>query len=70
MHMLPQMEKLFEIYTQYRRVWNRQISYIQKISSAEAGVLDAAGAWTEKAGDRHVNADGGLFEALGRGGKS
>ena len=66
--MLPQMEKLFEIYTQYRRVWNRQISYIQKISSAEAGVLDAAGAWTEKAGDRHVNADGGLFEALANAG--
>lgn len=66
--MLPQMEKLFEIYTQYRRVWNRQISYIQKISSAEAGALDAAGAWTEKAGDRHVNADGGLFEALANAG--
>lgn len=66
--MLPQMEKLFEIYTQYRRVWNRQISYIQKISSAEAGVLDAAGAWTEKAGDHRVNADSGLFEALAEAG--
>ena len=66
--MLPQMEKLFDIFTQYRRVWNRQISYIQKISSAEAGALDAAGAWTEKAGDRHVNADGGLFEALANAG--
>lgn len=66
--MLPQMERLFDIYTRYRRVWNRQVSYIQKVSSAEAGVLDAAGHWTEKAGDRHVNADKGLFEALAEAG--
>ena len=65
---LPQMEKLFDIYTQYRRIWNRQVSYIQKISSAEAGVLDAAGRWTEKAGDRHVNADRGLFKTLAKAG--
>lgn len=66
--MLPQMEKLFDIYAKYRRVWNRQISYIQKISSAEAGMLDAAGRWTEKAGDRKVNADSGLFKALAEAG--
>ena len=62
--MLPEMERLFEVYTKYRRVWNRQINYIQKISSAEAGKLDAEGRWTEKAGDRKVNADAGLFNAL------
>ena len=66
--MLPQMEKLFDIYAKYRRIWNRQISYIQKISSAEAGKLDAAGRRTEKAGDRHVNADKGLFRALEKAG--
>ena len=66
--MLPQMEKLFNIYSKYRRVWNRQISYIQKISSAEAGVLDAMGRWTEKAGDRHVKADSGLFKELAKAG--
>ena len=62
--MLPQMEKLYEVYTRFRRVWNRQVSYIQKISSAEPGVLDAAGRMNEKAGDRHVNADTELFRAL------
>lgn len=62
--MLPEMEQLFEVYTKYRRVWNRQINYIQKISSAEPGKLNAEGRWTEKAGDRNVNADAGLFNAL------
>lgn len=62
--MLPEMEQLFEVYTKYRRVWNRQINYIQKISSAEPGKLNAEGCWTEKAGDRNVNADAGLFNAL------
>lgn len=62
--MLPEMERLFEVYTKYRRVWNRQINYIQKISSAEPGKLYAEGRWTEKAGDRNVNADAGLFNAL------
>ena len=62
--MLPQMEQLFEIYTRFRRVWNRQISYIQKISSAEPGRLDAAGPWTLKAGNKTVDADVELLEAL------
>lgn len=62
--MLPQMEQLFVIYTHFRRVWNRQISYIQKISSAEPGRLAAAGPWTLKAGNKTVEADGELLGAL------
>ena len=65
-NMLPEMEKLFDVYAKYRRVWNRQISYIQKISSSEPGILAASGRWTEKAGDRSVKADAGLFRALAR----
>ena len=61
-----QIEWLFDIYSKYRRIWNRQISYIQKISSAEPGKLHAEGRWTEKAGDRHVKADAGLFKALAK----
>ena len=65
---LPQIEKLFDIYTKYRRIWNRQISYIQKISSAEKGNLDAMGQWKEKAGDHYVNADANLFKELEKAG--
>lgn len=65
---LPQIERLFDIYSKYRRIWNRQISYIQKISSAEAGKLDAMGGWKEKAGDRYVNADANLFKELAEAG--
>ena len=62
--MLPQIDRLFAVYTKYRPVWNRQVGYIQKISSAEPGVLDAAGAPTEKADNRSVTADAGLLRAL------
>ena len=63
-NMMPEIRKLFDVFTKYRRVWNRQISYIQKISSAEPGILGASGRWTEKAGDKNVTADTGLLHAL------
>ena len=65
---LEDIDKLFQIYAAYRRVWNRQISYIQKVSSSEPGVLDAEGALTEKAGNKHVTADPGLLKALAQAG--
>ena len=65
---LPQIEQLFDVYTRYRRIWNRQVSYIQKISSAGAGELDAAGQWTEKAGGWYVSADADLFRELAKAG--
>lgn len=58
------IDSLFEIYSRYRRIWNWQISYIQKISSSEAGNLWAEGALTEDAGNKHVEADLRLFDAL------
>jgi hypothetical protein len=67
-NMMPEIRKLFDVFTKYRRVWNRQISYIQKISSSEPGMLDASGRWTEKAGDRNVKADAGLLDALAKAG--
>ena len=65
---LPEIDKLFKVYSSHRRVWNQQISYIQKISSAEAGALDAAGKLTEKAGNKRVTADADLLRALERAG--
>lgn len=61
---LPDIEKLFEVFSRFRRGWNRQISFIQKISSAEPGVLTAEGRLTEKAGNKTVTADTRLLYAL------
>ena len=63
---LEDIDKLFNIYAAFRRVWNRQVSYIQKISSAEPGVLTAEGPRTAKAGNKHVTADAALLRALER----
>ena len=64
--LLPQIDRLFEVYAQYRRGWNRQISYLQKISSSEPGVLEAEGRLEAKAGNKTVSADLGLIRALAR----
>ncbi len=61
---LPQIEKLFHVYTAYRRIWNRQVSYFQQISSAYDPACTACGARTEKAGHGWVTADEGLLRAL------
>lgn len=63
---LPMIDRLFAIYGDYRRVWNRQISLIQKISSAEPGALQAEGALDQKAGNKHVTADAGFFDRLAK----
>ena len=63
-----QIDKLFDVYARYRGVWNRQITYIQKVSSSEPGVLSAHGQPTEKAGHESVTADRGLLEALAEAG--
>ena len=66
MNRLEDIDRLFAVYADYRRVWNRQISYIQKLSSSEAGVLDARGPLSLKAGNKNVTADRGLFRELER----
>jgi len=63
-----QIDKLFAAYSKYRRIWNAQISYIQKISSSEPGELDAEGDLTNKAGGRNVTAEPALFQALAEAG--
>ena len=40
---------LFDVFMEHRKIWMRQISYIQKISSAEPGDLAACGPRTLKA---------------------
>ena len=65
---LGEIDRLFNVYAAFRRVWNRQISYIQKISSSEPGMLAAGGRLTEKAGNKHVTADRALFRALAEAG--
>lgn len=61
---LPQIENLFSVYSAYRRIWNRQVSYFQKISSAADPECAACGKRTEKADHGQVTADEGLLRAL------
>ena len=61
---LSEIGDLFQVYTDYRRVWNRQISYIQKISSSADPGLRASGPRTGKADHGMVTADEGLLRAL------
>ena len=62
--MSDRIDRLFRVYSTFRPQWNRQISYIQKISSAEPGVLEAGGQLREKAGNKNVDADGEFFGTL------
>ena len=66
--MLSDIDRLFAVYAKFRRVWNRQVSYIQKISSSEAGKLEAEGPLTAKADNRTVTADEPLLRALSKAG--
>ena len=61
---LGQIDGLFDIYARFRRIWNRQIGYIQSVSSSAPGKLAAAGPKTVKADGRQVTADGAFFRAL------
>ena len=62
--MAEQIDRLFKVYSTFRPQWNRQISYIQKISSSEPGILEASGLLTKKAGNKNVDADPEFFGAL------
>lgn len=65
---LPMIDRLFEIYGDHRRIWQRQISYIQKVSSAEPGYLDVSAPLTAKADHGTVTADPDLFRDLEKNG--
>ena len=62
--MTEQIDRLFRVYSDFRPQWNRQINYIQTISSSEPGILEAGGQLTEKAGNKNVAADREFFSAL------
>lgn len=61
---LEEIDRLFKVYSRFRRIWNGQISFIQKISSSEPGILEADGPLQKKAGNKQVQADLNLFRAL------
>lgn len=61
---LPQIDRLFSVFRKHRRIWRSQITYIQKISSSEPGVLTAQGARTERTDKHNVTADQGLLSDL------
>ena len=58
---LEQIDKLFRIFCKYRRIWRRQIGYIQAISFSEHGALDAEGVKTVKVDHGRVTADEGML---------
>lgn len=61
---IEQIDSLFAIYGKFRRIWNRQISWFQKVSSSEPGVLDVSGPLTEHTGNGNVTVEQSLFTAL------
>ena len=61
---IEQIDSLFAIYGKYRRIWNRQISWFQKVSSSEPGVLEVSGPLTEHTGNGNVTVEQSLFTAL------
>lgn len=63
-NMSGRIDRLFAIYSKYRRIWNRQISFIQRISSAEPGELTAEGPLTVKAGNKTARGDSAFFDEL------
>lgn len=38
-----EIDRLFAVFRRFRKIWNRQVSYIQRISSSEPGNLEARG---------------------------
>ena len=65
---LGDIDRFFGVYRQYRKVWNDQITYIQKISHADDPSLRAEGPRAGRANNHAVTADGGLLKALADGG--
>ena len=64
---LPQIDALFSVYADHRRIWNRQISYYQKLSSGEDS-LKAEGPLTGKADNGRVTVDEGMLLDLEKAG--
>ena len=65
---LDKIDSLFSVYREYRRIWNRQIQYIQRVSSGQDQDLLAEGNRTVRADHGAVTAEEGFFSALFRAG--
>ncbi len=61
---VPLLDRLYQVYTRFRTVWNRQIACIQRVSSAAEGDLTAAGSRLVKADHGMVPIDTALLQAL------
>ena len=61
---LGEIDALFSVYTAHRRVWNRQISYYQRISLSSDPELKAEGSRDVKAEQGRVSADEGMLRDL------
>ena len=59
-----EIDRLFKVYSRFRRIWNPQVSYIQRVSSSEPCVLEAEGPLEAKSGGRKLEADPALFRML------
>ena len=61
---LEQIDRLFSVFCHWRRIWRSQIAYFQKISSSEAGQLEAQGPHTICADRKNVTVEKKLLDEL------
>ena len=66
MQKLDQIDDLFEVFSKYRRIWRRQIEYIQQISSSESGKLAADGPRSVRVDRSTITGDEDFLRALER----
>ena len=61
---LSEIDDLFSVFRKYRRIWRRQIGYIQAVSSSEPGIITAEGPKTVKVDHGSVTADEEMLREL------
>lgn len=65
---LDRIGGLFDVFLEHRRIWGRQVAYIQKISSSEPGKLTAGGPRKLKADRSEVTVSEDLLQDLSEAG--
>ncbi|MCR4928012.1 MAG: DUF1887 family protein, partial [Lachnospiraceae bacterium] len=65
---LSRIDSLFDIFFKYKRIWGRQIEYIQKISSSEPGALSAGGPCQIKSDRGEITVSKDLLNDLSKAG--
>ncbi|MBQ9031380.1 MAG: DUF1887 family protein [Parasporobacterium sp.] len=65
---LPQIDRLFRIFQKYRRIWRRQITWFQRVSSSDPGRLNTEGPFTVRADRSLVTVDQKLLSDLSHAG--